>query len=86
MRGKCMNKQWIDNMNYYPVSPETDQKANELSSTCFVNAVNPVPFKYLKNLIHKNVSCDSGGLQAFRALKAGKIVFIGSMVKSKLMN
>ena len=79
-----MDRRQSDMMTYFPVSPEKDRKASELSSTCFVNAVNPVPLKYLKDLYKKHVCCDSGGLQAFRALKAGKIVFIGSMIKSKL--
>ena len=71
-------------MEYYPVSPALNKRAGQLTRTYFTNVTSPLPKKHLKTMIRKYVMCDSGGLQAFRALLAGKIIFFGSMVKTRL--
>ena len=79
-----MKKESICPLCYYPVSPVSDPKALEYTSSYFANAASPVSSKDLKKLIDKNVSCDSGGLQAFRAINKGKIFFFGSLVKTRI--
>lgn len=79
-----MKKESFSPLCYYPVAPASDPKALKYTSTYFANAASPVPSKDLKQLINKKVSCDSGGLQAFRAMNKGKIFFFGSLVKTKL--
>lgn len=67
---------------YYPVSPINDKIACKYTSAYFANAASPVSKKELKKLVDKNITCDSGGLQAFRAISKGKIFHCSSMVST----
>jgi hypothetical protein len=79
-----MKEDIFNGFMYYPVAPVSDKKALELTKTYFANAASPVSLKDLNKLINKVVSTDSGGLQAFRALKKGKIFIFGTLVKTRL--
>jgi len=71
-------------LTYCPVGPETDRLAMKYVYHYFDNAIRRWPPNTLDIEAIKEAFCDSGGLQAFRAMEKGKTVIVDPLMNTNI--
>ena len=72
-----------EQLMYLPVISVNEPMVLDVSGGCMLNGLRPVPQSHLGSLRRLNfIACDSGGYQIYQAMRQGKRVLVGPMLRT----